>query len=452
MSNIVWNDGLSIEIDLIDEQHRSLISKIADLEKALRTGQGPAEIVRVLTFLMDYTRFHFGTEERNMRAHDYPALDAHLVKHEEFKTALANLSNDFREEGATLGLADSIETLLMNWFVKHIKDVDHKFGEFLRENNLTMSEADRTIGMCAVCGTDGSARITMDLGDHAVSRCSACGLVYLSGERDYDREQTHYLTDHFDSGYMRNFDPNEIADEQVSSIARALNLAGTSHDRLPAGAPVLEIGCARGHFLHRLQEQVPKRPLVGIDMSRRMTKWGAQEFGLDLRGCSFEAAELPTGSFGLIAAFDVLEHVARPEIVLSKVLKLLHPDGWAVIEVPSERTTFRWLARTAYAASGKRLAAPLRTLYHTAHLTYFTPRSLLLLLQRLGATDVLITTKEAHVTRFGRGRYGPLASGGIRAVVCLDRLLGTQAKLLCVFRRRASCRADSALVAYSQRS
>ena len=140
MSNIVWNDGLSIKVDLIDEQHRSLISKIADLEKALRTGQGPAEIVRILTFLMDYTKFHFGTEERNMRAHDYPGLDAHLVKHEEFKTALANLSDDFKEEGATLGLADSIETLLMNWFVKHIKDVDHRFGEFLRENHLTMSE------------------------------------------------------------------------------------------------------------------------------------------------------------------------------------------------------------------------------------------------------------------------------------------------------------------------
>ncbi len=140
MSNIAWNDNLSIGVDLIDEQHKSLIGKIADLEEALHSGQGPAEIVRILTFLMDYTKFHFGTEERNMRAYDYPDLDAHLAKHGEFKTTLANLSDDFKEEGATQGLADSIETLLMNWFVKHIKDVDHRFGEFLRENALTMSE------------------------------------------------------------------------------------------------------------------------------------------------------------------------------------------------------------------------------------------------------------------------------------------------------------------------
>jgi len=140
MSNVVWSDKLSVGVDLIDEQHKSLIGKIADLEEALHTGQGPAEIVRILTFLMDYTKFHFGTEERNMRAYGYPDIGVHLVKHEEFKTTLANLSDDFREEGATQGLADSIDTLLMNWFVKHIKDVDHKFGEFLSENDLTMSE------------------------------------------------------------------------------------------------------------------------------------------------------------------------------------------------------------------------------------------------------------------------------------------------------------------------
>ena len=140
MSSIAWNDSLSVGIDLIDEQHKTLISKIADLDEALHTGRGPSEIVHILTFLMDYTELHFGTEERNMRAYDYPSLDAHVVKHEEFKTALANLGDDFKEEGATQGLADSIGMLLMNLFVKHIKDVDHRFGEYLRENNLTMSE------------------------------------------------------------------------------------------------------------------------------------------------------------------------------------------------------------------------------------------------------------------------------------------------------------------------
>jgi len=140
MSNIAWSDRLSVGVDIIDNQHKSLIEKIAHLESALRTGQGPAEIVRVLDFLIDYTDYHFATEEKNMRAFDYPEMPAHMKKHADFRATLENLAEDFEEEGATPGLADSIETLLMSWFVKHIKDVDNKFGVFLSENNLTMSE------------------------------------------------------------------------------------------------------------------------------------------------------------------------------------------------------------------------------------------------------------------------------------------------------------------------
>ena len=141
MSNIVWSDKLSVGVDLIDKQHQSLIEKIGHLDDAIRTGQGPAEIVRTLDFLIDYTDYHFGTEEKNMRAFNYPELPSHIERHAEFKKTLAHLSDDFREEGATQGLADSIETLLMNWFIKHIQDVDNKFGAFLRENDLTMSES-----------------------------------------------------------------------------------------------------------------------------------------------------------------------------------------------------------------------------------------------------------------------------------------------------------------------
>ena len=140
MSNIAWSDKLSVGIDLIDKQHKSIIEKTAHLEDAIRTGQGPAEIVRVLDFLVGYMEYHFATEEKNMRAFDYPELPAHLEKHAQFNETLANLSDDFREEGATQGLADSLEMLLMNLFVKHIQDTDNKFGVFLRENNLTMTE------------------------------------------------------------------------------------------------------------------------------------------------------------------------------------------------------------------------------------------------------------------------------------------------------------------------
>jgi SAM-dependent methyltransferase len=304
------------------------------------------------------------------------------------------------------------------------------------EHVLSVSEP-LAVGECAVCGTDHHASIIFDLGDYAVSRCAACGLVYLSGERSAAAELTRYQKDHFDTGYMRGFDVDEIAAEQLESTRAALGWAGASFAGLPRWSPVLDIGCARGHFLSKLRSEMSERQFIGVDASRRMTEKGRAEFDLDLRGRTFEIAGLPPGCFGLVTAFDVLEHVVSPGDVLAKMLRLLHPNGWGVLEVPSERTIFRSLARAAFLVTAGTLAEPLRALYHPSHLSYFTPRSLVRLLGRLGAADIVVRCKEAHITRFGTERYRPLARVTIRAAVGLDRLLGTEAKLLVAFRRRA---------------
>lgn len=178
-----------------------------------------------------------------------------------------------------------------------------------------------------------------------------------------------------------------------------------------------------------------ERQFIGVDVSRTMTEKGREEFGLDLRGRPFEVAGLPPGCFGLVTAFDVLEHMVDPARSLAKVLALLHPRGWAVIEVPSERTTFRALARAALAASAGHVSAPLRALYHPSHLSYFTPASLRTLLERLGASGIAMRCKEAHVTRFASGRRRPAARAAIGVVAAVDRLLGTEAKILAAFRR-----------------
>ena len=71
-----------------------------------------------------------------MRKYDYPGFETHLKQHEIFKTSLNNLVSDFEEEGATEPLSASINTLLVNWLINHIKVIDIQFGNFLRENGL----------------------------------------------------------------------------------------------------------------------------------------------------------------------------------------------------------------------------------------------------------------------------------------------------------------------------
>jgi hemerythrin-like metal-binding protein len=142
MGTVQWDDRLSVGVDLIDEQHKALIQRLNDMSAAVEAHEGEREISRTLSFLIDYTDFHFSTEKKHMEAQGYPGADAHLEKHKEFTDTLADMEQDFREEGSTKALADALNTFLGNWLLHHIRTVDHQFARFLEEKGVTLPHGD----------------------------------------------------------------------------------------------------------------------------------------------------------------------------------------------------------------------------------------------------------------------------------------------------------------------
>ena len=135
MAKIEWDDNLSVGIDLIDEQHKTLIQRLSDISKAVEMKQGEMEIMKTLDFMIDYTNFHFSSEEKYMTEHIYPGLVYQQKQHEEFKETLMHIVEDFEEEGPTRALTTSISTFLVNWLINHIKSIDLEFGEFLKNKS-----------------------------------------------------------------------------------------------------------------------------------------------------------------------------------------------------------------------------------------------------------------------------------------------------------------------------
>ncbi|MDF1540146.1 MAG: bacteriohemerythrin [Candidatus Thorarchaeota archaeon] len=133
MANIEWYDSFSVGINLIDEQHKELLGKINALNEAVDKHQGIDKILNTLTFLYQYTDVHFSTEEKYMKELDYPGKKIHMEQHIEFFEMIETMRKDFEEDGATRALGESISTYLGNWLITHIKSIDFKFGEFLRE-------------------------------------------------------------------------------------------------------------------------------------------------------------------------------------------------------------------------------------------------------------------------------------------------------------------------------
>jgi len=131
-----WDETLSVGIGLVDEQHKMLISKADDVDSSVRETQGPRAIASTLLFLIDYTKYHFATEENLMEATGYPALVSHVKAHKELIATLTDLVRDFNEEGATQALAHALNTFLNNWLYTHIKGTDVLFGKFLKERGV----------------------------------------------------------------------------------------------------------------------------------------------------------------------------------------------------------------------------------------------------------------------------------------------------------------------------
>ena len=135
-----WDESLSVGVELIDSQHKEWIKRLNDVSAAIQFGHGASRIAPILDFLVEYTQFHFGTEERCMTDHQYPELEVHKGKHQELLGTLKNLEQDFEEDGATQALATAINTFLTNWLVKHIQEVDQRFGAFLKGRGITVNE------------------------------------------------------------------------------------------------------------------------------------------------------------------------------------------------------------------------------------------------------------------------------------------------------------------------
>jgi len=139
MPQINWTDSLAIGIPLIDDQHKTWITRLNAVAAAIASHQGPDQVALTLGFLIEYTQFHFATEEKHMTANAYPELEQHRARHDELRTTLDNLVQDFEEEGPTHSLADAVNTFLGNWLTNHIEAVDQRFGAFLKDKGITLS-------------------------------------------------------------------------------------------------------------------------------------------------------------------------------------------------------------------------------------------------------------------------------------------------------------------------
>ncbi len=132
-----WTQDLSVGIDIIDNQHKELFSRINSLVDAIKHSVCKYKISDVIKFLEDYIHTHFDEEERYMIRYKYPGYEFHKAQHEHFKVEFSALKTELAklEGGAKPGSYDlSVTTnqVVVDWILDHIAKVDKQLGKFLQ--------------------------------------------------------------------------------------------------------------------------------------------------------------------------------------------------------------------------------------------------------------------------------------------------------------------------------
>jgi hemerythrin-like metal-binding protein len=129
MSLITWNNSLQLGNKTIDTQHQKLVDLINELHDSMKAGKGKDQLGTTLTELVNYTVYHFQTEEKLFEQYGYPEKEGHKKIHTDLLQTAGKIKEDF--DSGKIVLAMEVLDFLKKWLNDHILGSDKKSVNFL---------------------------------------------------------------------------------------------------------------------------------------------------------------------------------------------------------------------------------------------------------------------------------------------------------------------------------
>lgn len=132
---IEWTDkDFSVKVSEIDEQHKKLVELINQLFAAFKEGKAKKQIKDILKALVDYTIYHFGTEEKYFKEFDFENTDKHVEEHKKFAGQVAQFQEDFI--AGKVSVTYDLMNFLKDWLINHIQKTDRNYTDCFNKNGL----------------------------------------------------------------------------------------------------------------------------------------------------------------------------------------------------------------------------------------------------------------------------------------------------------------------------
>jgi 2-polyprenyl-3-methyl-5-hydroxy-6-metoxy-1,4-benzoquinol methylase len=210
---------------------------------------------------------------------------------------------------------------------------------------------------CQLCESQTAEKLFEKKG-YAHLQCSRCGSVYV-----FPRPQADELVDFYNQELLDHLSQSCWQDSHKHAWGlwqRTLNVAQTK------GRPgkLLDIGCGTGEFM-RFAQQSGWQGVEGVEVIPKIADYARAATGATIHTTDFLNADLESGSYGVIALWDVIEHLSDVKASLRAIYRLLKPGGVVIIgTVNCQGFSIRALKHRA------------QTFSPPEHLTFFTQKGM----------------------------------------------------------------------------
>ena len=254
---------------------------------------------------------------------------------------------------------------------------------------------------CHLCGSSQARNVFLEDGV-PLRRCLECRHVYSGWD-----QQEHY-EGYWDSG---------ITDADVAFWDGAHRPVYEQFLRRFVGAgpgTLIDVGCGLGFFAAAVRAARPSWTVHGYETSEVAVAWACENNHLEgvVHRVRVEDAGLEPRSVDVITMWDVIEHLPRPQSLLSHLGALLKPGGLLFLQTPN--WPFQYLrARVAVRVDGGAVPGKMY-LAAKDHVNQFSRRSLTRLAADTGFSAPRFEVLKPVMTVGGRPtRIGVTAKLGV---------------------------------------
>lgn len=133
---ILWREEMSVGNEIIDNDHKYLISIINAFDSAVECKVHVNILLSYVTQLLDYSHVHFEREQKIQEEISFPYRDHHRQEHNHLIKRLTLIQKDLVAHTDTESYETDIPRfiqILRDWLLDHVLKEDMRMKEFLTD-------------------------------------------------------------------------------------------------------------------------------------------------------------------------------------------------------------------------------------------------------------------------------------------------------------------------------